>query len=49
MKGFTKCCIATVVERTDDVLWNVRSGCAGEGGTECVMETATVTAKGTSR
>jgi len=49
VKGFKKCSIATVVEGTDDVLWNVRSGCAGQGGTECEMETATVTAKGTSR
>jgi len=45
MKGFKKCCISNVVDRTDDdddVLWNgseqywdVRSECDRDEGTDC--------------
>ena len=36
MKCFKKCCISNVVDGTDGVgLWNVRSKCEEDGGTDC--------------
>ena len=36
VKGFMKCCISNVVDGTDDdMLWNVRSECEEEEGTDC--------------
>jgi len=41
VKGFKKCCISSVVDGTDDLLWNgseedgnVRSECEEEEGTD---------------
>jgi hypothetical protein len=37
VKGFQKCCISNVVDGTDgDMLWNVRSECEENEGTDCV-------------
>ena len=51
MKGFEKCCIATVVEGNGgDMLWNVRSECDEEKRALNVkMETVTLIGKGTNR
>ena len=36
VKGFKKCCISIGMEGTDDdMLWNVRSECEKDEGTNC--------------
>jgi hypothetical protein len=45
--GFKECCISHCSEGTDgDMVWNVRSECEEEEGTDCEMETATLIGKG---
>jgi hypothetical protein len=35
VKGFKKCCISSATDGTDDMLWNVTSGCEEDEGTDC--------------
>jgi hypothetical protein len=36
VKDFKKCCISNVVDGTDgDMLWNVRSECEEDEGSDC--------------
>jgi len=42
LKGFKKCCISSVVDGTDDMLWNgsgndadIRSECEEDEGADC--------------